>query len=455
MKSLMRIYVRYIVTAFILVFAFIIIQIVILSAVTRKVYQQGKEEHSVKEVYAALRKDQKEGEAYLREMNAAFAMLLNEEGCPVWSYNLPESLEHSYSINQVASFSRWYLADYPVSVWGDEIGLLVIGYPKGSVWNYYIHQDMKGVEGVLTFLSWSMAVTFFGCILIFLVCGFRYYRRIKGITSAIDQLAEGGTVHLAESKGIKEIACSINRTSDRLKRQRMELERRDEARTEWISGVSHDIRTPLSLILGYADMIEGQPGIDPDSKRRAEGIRRQSIRIRKLIEDLNLASKLEYHMQPLRLKPVALASVLRSAAAEVLNSLEKPEIFPLQAEIEPDFEGVFIQGDEQLLFRAFQNILGNSVGHNQQGCRIFIRAWIQEGRPEICFSDEGKGIPEDICRFLDEGLLPEPKVHLMGLKIVKRIVEGNGGQIKTGKNGHELFLRFSLENFDNRRRTER
>ena len=76
-------------------------------------------------------------------MNAAFAMLLNEEGCPVWSYNLPESLEHSYSINQVASFSRWYLADYPVSVWGDEIGLLVIGYPKGSVWNYYIHLDMK------------------------------------------------------------------------------------------------------------------------------------------------------------------------------------------------------------------------------------------------------------------------------------------------------------------------
>ena len=89
---------------------------------------------------------------------------------------------------------------------------------------------------------------------------------------------------------MKEIASTINRTSDRLTAQREQLEKRDEARTEWISGVSHDIRTPLSLVMGYADMIERQSDTDTRIRKKAALIRGQSVRIRNLIEDLNLAS---------------------------------------------------------------------------------------------------------------------------------------------------------------------
>ena len=72
------------------------------------------------------------------------------------------------------------------------------------------------------------------------------------IADSIGKLASGGSVHLAETGNVKEIAYTINRTSDRLTTQREQLEKRDEARTEWISGVSHDIRTPLSLVIAVS-----------------------------------------------------------------------------------------------------------------------------------------------------------------------------------------------------------
>ena len=247
-------------------------------------------------------------------MGASFAMLLDDTGTPVWNYRLPEHLNHTYTTSQVASFTRWYLDDYPVYVWGGEKGLLVIGYPRGSMWNYAVHQDMDNLKGVFTFLSLSFVSTLAASVLILLVSGFRYYRRMRIIADAIGQLASGGSVHLAETGTMKEIASTINRTSDRLTAQREQLEKRDEARTEWISGVSHDIRTPLSLVMGYADMIERQSDTDTRIRKKAALIRGQSVRIRNLIEDLNLASKLEYNAQPLRKRKVFLAVILRKVS---------------------------------------------------------------------------------------------------------------------------------------------
>lgn len=260
------------------------------------------------------------------------------------------------------------------------------------------------------------------------------------MTDAIEQLASGGSVHMPENGTMKEVAEALNRTSDRLSRQRRQLEQRDEARTEWISSISHDIRTPLSLVMGYADMIENESEAESEIRKRAGLIRSQSIRIRNLIEDLNLASKLEYHMQPLRLKTISLSAVLRKAAAELLNSIEQPQDYPFTIRIDPEFEGYSMEGDEQLLLRAFQNILGNSVRHNEGGCSLTVRAGLEHGHPQIRFQDDGCGIPPLICQYLNEGNMPEGDVHVMGLRIVKQIVNAHGGDIHVDMNGHRICV---------------
>ena len=444
MKSLMRIYFNYIATALAIIFAFVILQLILLGIITSKLYvnDSGGGRDSIARVYQMLGGDEQEVVTDLQEMGASFAMLLDDTGYLVWNYQLPDHLNHTYTTSQVASFTRWYLDDYPVYVWGGEKGLLVVGYPVGSMWNYAVHQDMDKLKGLFTFLTLSFVSTLAAAVLILLVSGFRYYRRMRIVADAIGQLASGGSAHLAETGTMKEIASTINRTSDRLTAQREQLEKRDEARTEWISGVSHDIRTPLSLVMGYADMIEHQSDTDTEIQKKAALIRAQSVRIRNLIEDLNLASKLEYNVQPLRRRKVFLAAILRRVAADLLNSMEQTERYPLSVCIEPGFETLSFEADEQLLFRAFQNILGNSIRHNEDGCSLSVRAWMEDGCAHVAFYDNGCGIPPSICRYLNEGQMPEGNVHLMGLRIVRQIIMAHEGTICTGKDGHEIVIRF-------------
>lgn len=451
MKSLMKIYIKYIATVILLILAFVILQLSILGVITAKLYGGGNEhgKYSVRQAYDMLLfsngvvdAQQREAVAYLEEMQVSFGMLLDQAGRPVWTYKLPENLNHAYTSTEIASFTRWYLDDYPVSVWGGDKGLLVIGYPRGSVWHYYIHQDMRDLQGIMTFFSLSFVLTILAALVILLAAGYRYYRKMRGMTDAIGQLASGGSVHLPESGTMEEIAIALNRTSDRLSKQRSQLERRDEARTEWISGVSHDIRTPLSLIMGYADMIESRPGEEAEVRKRAALIRSQSIRIRDLIEDLNLTSKLEYHMQPLRLKMIFPASILRKVAADLINTIERPQDYPFSIEISPEVERFTMAGDERLLSRAFHNILGNSIRHNKAGCDFGIQASMEKGRIKIIFYDSGNGIPPEVCHFLNEGDMAEGKIHVMGLRIVRQIIKAHGGELHANADGRGISIEF-------------
>lgn len=442
MKSLMKIYVRYIVTAVVLILAFMALQVALLAVGVFWVYGEKEQERTpVEQIYATLDSPGREETASLlgRE-GVAFAMVLDDAGNPTWTWNLPEHLDHAYTSSQVASFTHWYLDDYPVKVWGGERGLLVMGYPRGSIWNYNIRQRMDNVSWLVTFLLVSMAVTAAGIVAVLLVSGYRYYRKMRVMADAIGHLASGGSVHLPETGTMGEIAVTLNRTSDRLAGQRAKLEQRDEARSQWIRGVSHDIRTPLSLVMGYADMIEHNPRADEEVRDRAAAIRGQSLRIRSLIEDLNLTSRLEYQMQPLRLKKVSLAAVLRRVAADQINSMEDPGRYPFSITVTPEFETFTMEADGQLLFRAFQNILGNSVRHNGQGCDLAVRAWMEKGRPRISFQDGGRGFPPEICRYLNTGETPKGETHLMGLKIVKQIVEAHGGYLRAGADAHTVLV---------------
>ena len=113
MKSLMRIYFNYIATALVIIFAFAALQFVLLAVITSKLYENdsGGKRHSIARVYEMMDEDGQEAAACLQEMGVSFAMLLDDAGTPVWSYQLPEHLNHTYTTSQVASLTRWYLDD--------------------------------------------------------------------------------------------------------------------------------------------------------------------------------------------------------------------------------------------------------------------------------------------------------------------------------------------------------
>lgn len=88
-----------------------------------------------------------------------------------------------------------------------------------------------------------------------LILGWRFYKSLKPVAQGIESLSLQKKTHLSERGILGELKEQINQTSAILEKQNELLSKRDDARTEWISGVSHDIRTPLSMIMGYADTL--------------------------------------------------------------------------------------------------------------------------------------------------------------------------------------------------------
>ena len=263
--------------------------------------------------------------------NFLWAMYLNTEGSCNWTVNLPEEIPTEYSIQDIAIFSRGYLKDYPVFVWSDENGLLVIGYPQNSYMkitsNYYPIDTVRKIP-----------LFFLGILVFDLLVLFLAYSRSKAkiskntepIISSIATLSEGKSINLSVSGELSEIADSINKASNIISRQ-------NTARANWISGVSHDIRTPLSMIMGYADRIVNDKNASNQIKEQAAVISRQSIKIKDLVQDLNLVSKLEYEMQPLQKENTRLSKLLRSYAIDLINS-GLSESYSLEVNISPDSE---------------------------------------------------------------------------------------------------------------------
>ena len=437
MKSLLKIYAKYICTATVAAILFLGIQAGLVAGVTLWLEAGGESAGSmaVRKAAEALTVDEQgipvNGEEIgqiVREEGASFALLLDQDGRLLWSFQAPENLKKDYSAGEIGGFSKWYLDGYPVFVWNCDHRLLVLAYPKDSPWKDNITMSMRGMEAYLLLCILEFAFLAAAALGLILWTGFRAYRRMRLMVTSVETLSGGGEVHLPERGDFKEEAVSLNRTSRLLASQREALKKRDEARAEWIRGVSHDIRTPLALIMGYGELLEERESLDPDSRSKAAIIKNQSLRIRRLIEDLNLTTKLEYEMQPLRKTCLSPAALLRQAAVQCMEGWpEREERITL--DISPEAERFRMMGDEDLLLRAFFNIMENSFRHGGKDCLVRASAG-EDGKLVLVFLDSGPGISEEVRRFINEGI--PAAVHVMGLKVVKQIVTAHGGTLNLG-----------------------
>ena len=150
-------------------------------------------------------------------------MLLDETGQAVWSFRKPDDVPERYTVSDVASFTRWYLNDYPVQCWVREDGLLVVGSPKGSVWKHDMAMDTHTLLQTPVWFAGGFLLTL-GSVL--------------------------GLAWLVLRRWF-----------------RQEQQVRDAARSNWINGVSHDIRTPLSVVMGYAAQLEDAADLPPGLRR--------------------------------------------------------------------------------------------------------------------------------------------------------------------------------------------
>lgn len=394
----------------------------------------------------------KHGHMFL-ENNNAWAMLVNHDGKVMWEFDLPEDVPRSYSLVDVAKFSRYYLNDYPVYTWEQQDGLLVVGYPKASLWKYQLQFWTEGARSTPLRIVILLAINFAMVILISFILSTRVIKGIRPLISGIHDLSREKKVNLSTNGIFRDVAISINTTSSKIQENKQALEERDEARSNWIAGISHDIRTPLSVILGYASEMEDNQQMPAEQKEQATIIRRRTEKIRELVADLNLISMLEYEMQPLDLKELRPSVIVRKVAAEFLNGGLK-EKYTIELQISNE-EGL-ITGDEKLLSRALTNLIQNSVTHNPQGCNIVLETKRSADHSMYCIivRDDGIGIPEEIISqitFLPYASKRADSVkqrHGLGLPMVSRIIKAHKGEFSiernSSKKGVEMVMKIPL-----------
>lgn len=213
------------------------------------------------------------------------------------------------------------------------------------------------------------------------------------------------------------------------------MSKQNQARANWISGVSHDIRTPLSMIMGYAEKMARDRSASSPIREQAKMIQKQSSTMKELVQDLNLVSRLEYEMQPLHKEKVRLSKTIRSYAAELLNA-GIPEAYTIEMDIAPSAETAVLECDARLISRAVNNLVQNSMKHNPQGCEIRILLEAADHSLLLTVSDNGVGLSPEKLRELEE----KPHYmestddrldlrHGLGLILVRQIVEAHNGSM--------------------------
>lgn len=375
--------------------------------------------------------------AELKEENAWAILIDNDTRQVVWrTDNLPNNIPMQYTLSNIAELTRGYVDGYPTFTGEAQNGLLVLGFPKErfwkhtrASWDYNFIANLP--KNTIIFLIINIVLIF----LIYVVVDSKLLRSIRPITNGIQNLSNGSPVCIKEKGVFAELAEKINKTSKILQMQAEQLRKKETARANWIAGVSHDVRTPLSMIMGYAGQLENSKNLSEIERKKAAVIIRQSSRMKDLINDLNLASKLEYDMQPLTMKRENAISIVRQVIVEFMNT-NIDDKFPIEWKTADTLSACYINADKDLLKRAISNLIQNSINHNENGCVIYASIDDDNNTCKICIEDNGKGASDEQIDRLNNAqhyMICDTNTteqrHGLGLLIVKQIIKGHNGKI--------------------------
>ena len=437
MNNVQRFFKRYVYSSVRLFCFFIFVNIALFIALTVISGSQGS--HSPTQLLEAITEDlQQSASSYvlsdntiakMEQENVWCMMISNESGNVLWNYKLPSELPQHYTLGDVAEMTRWYLQEYPVFVSNQSDELLVIGYPKDSFWKISAYKTFASIKidilGLVSLFLLNIVIV----LILFVHNSRKVEKSIKPILTGIEEISAGKNTQLVEHGELAEINTKLNKVA-------ITLQQRDMARANWISGISHDIRTPLSMVLGYSSSLETNNTLSEEQQEKVAAIRQQAAKIKYLIEDLNLTAKLEYDMQPLRVEKIHLVELARQVVCEFLDS-NLDNSFSIDFITDSDSELLYINGDETLLKRAITNLIQNSIGHNPSGCEITVSVSCNNQNATVIIADNGIGISALKLKELNTKThymeSTDEKLNLrhgLGMLLVRQIVDAHHGVIK-------------------------
>lgn len=371
--------------------------------------------------------------------------VLDENGNEVYAYHKPPAapshytpadliLAYRYS-GAIKDEQRGYTLFVARAERGERSFSYILGFPDSEVVKAVMVANPRT-------LIWDVVRmiggTLLGVTLVVLGVGYFFGARLAnplaGIIDGIQRLAGGDYTQRFTQEGVyEEVFHSLEGLSRTLAAAETGRQQLEAAREEWIANITHDIKTPLSSLKGYAELLN-----DPDYTFSAEEVRQYSgimagkaAYMEELLADLHLTYRLKSASLPLDKKPANLVELLRESIIGVLND---PRFMDADLQFEPQVEEMAFTCDARLMQRAVTNLLVNALVHNPAGTRVEVKIW-QEGRIYITIRDYGEGIPEAEVGRLFERYYRGTNTGAahqgsgLGLAIARQVIEVHGGEI--------------------------
>lgn len=260
---------------------------------------------------------------------------------------------------------------------------------------------------------------------------------LQQITNAIQQISDGHFDTRLDVIGDDEFAVisdNINRMAIDLEFLKKKEDMEEEKRNELITNVAHDLRTPLTSIIGYLDIVNTHSGLSDEQKKKYTGIAyTKAVRLQAMIEDLFSFTKLSCNKMPIKKTRLDIVKLIQQEIDEFYPNFEDNE---LKCEFHTDNVSYIISADGALIARAFENLIGNAIKYGRTGKLIKIDISGTKTTVKVAVTNYGNVIPEQNIPFVfdqfyrvDASRNEDTGGTGLGLSITKAIIEEHGGKI--------------------------
>jgi len=267
-------------------------------------------------------------------------------------------------------------------------------------------------------------------------------RPLRKLTNAVNVARQGDLsvrVEVESKDEFGELAESFNELN-------AELERLIKARRQFTADIAHELRTPISIILSYSEGVHD--GVIPLNQENCEIIQDETLRLSRLIEDLNTLSRTESGELPMDITAIDVPSILEGLNVEKIPTFTQKNL-ELFIDVPEDCPSVFV--DKERISQVIRILINNAARYSEEEGVIEISAKIlKDGLVQLSVSDNGPGVPEDAlelifqrCYRMDASRQRGTEGSGLGLSIAKSIIERHEGKI-WAENNLEGGLRVSF-----------
>jgi len=337
------------------------------------------------------------------------------------------------------------------------IGILHVGIYilfRKELHSLDLHSLSEASTVVVSILTIAISVILF--ITYFLLLTKKFVTYIKMISDGINQISQGNFDYKIEINNGDEFALIADKINEMAKNIKdiMENERRSEcAKNELITSVAHDLRTPLTSILGYLDLVSSKELSEETQKKYIEIAYNKSLRLEKLIEDLFTYTKFNFGEVKPNFTEVDIVKLINQLLDEFYPSFTE---YQLDHSFTKNHSTAVIKADGDLLARAFANLISNAIKYGKSGKNILIELEKKEDGVSISVTNYGNPIPEEdlekiFHRFyrVESSRSSETGGSGLGLAIAHSIIQMHGGTIHANSDPNGTVFTVALKNEPN------